>query len=858
MKAANALGALAGAAARRPWPVIALATVAGLLAIVGALALRPRADASTLVSSASSEYRQTQVYHRAFGEEPVTVLVQENLEKLLLSSDLARLVGLEGCLSGRIPASALGQVGGRHGPCGRLAASHAVKVVYGPGTFLSEAATQIDQEVERRSTQAQREAKLAGQAVQRAALARGDSEAEALALASSAEKATLASAKAELAALAVQYGITSLPSIANPEFVAAVVFDSSKPGGVPKSRFAYLFPSRDAALISVRLRAGLSEEERSHAIALIREAVAMKSWRLQSGGHYSISGEPVIVSDLTKAITNSIAILLIAVVVVMALALSLVFRGRPRLLPLVLALLAAALTFGLLYVAGGSLTIGTVAVLPILVGLAVDYSIQLLSRVAESEERYPLAARRAVIVEAASRGGPTIVTAAAASAAAILAVLLSPVPMVRSFGLLLVVGLAIALLCALSVGAAALAVRPQQTGRAAARGVRELWRRAGAALTGNPLTRALNRLALGEAVRRPGRVLAVAAVVAALGWGLDTQASVQTDIAQLVPQNLPSIRALTALEHATGVGGQVNVLVAAPNVATPRVIDWMARYEQRVLGRFGYSSARGCTTARLCPFFSLPELFGTGPHTQASINELLATVPPYFTNAVLAPGRRLGTLTFGVRLKGLNQSQQAQVIETMRAELHPPSGVHAEVVGLTALVARTGAQVASPLRRILTLIVAVLAAALVLLIAFRGNLRRVLAPLVPVVLATGWSGLVLYVLGIPLNPMSVLLGPLVVAVATEFSVLLAERHRQERAAGLGPAEALQRAYSRTGAAVGASAATATVGFGVLAFSQIAMLRDFGLVTLVDLTVAVAGVVIALPAALTIADRRGAP
>ena len=44
---------------------------------------------------------------------------------------------------------------------------------------------------------------------------------------------------------------------------------------------------------------------------------------------------------------------------------------------------------------------------------------------------------------------------------------------------------------------------------------------------------------------------------------------------------------------------------------------------------------------------------------------------------------------------------------------------------------------------------------------------------------------------------------------------------------------------------------------MLAFSQIAMLRDFGLVTLVDLTVAVAGVVIALPAALTIADRRAA-
>ena len=40
-------------------------------------------------------------------------------------------------------------------------------------------------------------------------------------------------------------------------------------------------------------------------------------------------------------------------------------------------------------------------------------------------------------------------------------------------------------------------------------------------------------------------------------------------------------------------------------------------------------------------------------------------------------------------------------------------------------------------------------------------------------------------------------------------------------------------------AVLASGVTSIAGFGVLAFSRIAMLRDFGLVTVVDLTVALA-------------------
>ena len=89
---------------------------------------------------------------------------------------------------------------------------------------------------------------------------------------------------------------------------------------------------------------------------------------------------------------------------------------------------------------------------------------------------------------------------------------------------------------------------------------------------------------------------------------------------------------------------------------------------------------------------------------------------------------------------------------------------------------------------------------------------------------------------VPLNPMSVTLGALVIAISTEFSVLLSERHRQERLAGYDTIEALRRSYRRTGAAVAASGVTAIAGFGVLALSDISMLRDFGLVTLIDLSV----------------------
>jgi hypothetical protein len=645
------------------------------------------------------------------------------------------------------------------------------------------------------------------------------------------------------------------------------------------------------------MRAGLSESERTRTIELIREAVAMPQWKLRHGERYLVTGVPVIVSDLTDSITHSIELLLIAVLLVMAASLGLIFTGRPRLLPLAIAVLAAALTFGALSLAGASLTVASIAVLPVLVGLAVDYAIQFQSRVQEESERDGGAARETVVVRAAAFGAPTIATAGAASAAAMLVLLLSPVPMVRGFGLLLVIGVIVAFLCALSAGAAVLTLAAREGGHRPTRArapqslrgiwaeIAGAWREAGELLRENPLTRGVSRGALIGAIRRPGRVLLAGLALAALGWGLDTQTHVETDITKLVPQNLSSLEGLNALERATGVGGEIDLMVSSKALTKPATIEWMSRYEKNVLKRYGYSSASGCGKARLCPAFSLPDLFSTqgasagqivpeegikssgrsskagkrnaptksGKLTQAEVTGLLDAIPPYFSQDVITPDRRVATLAFGIRLMSL--AQQQRLIDGMRASLHPPAGVSARLVGLPVLAAKSGAEVASPLRRVETLLASLAVVALVLLLAFGGDLRRALVPLVPIALASGWSALILFAVRVPLNPMSVTLGALVIAVSTEFSVLLSERHRQELLAGHDTVEALRRAYRRTGAAVAASGVTAIAGFGVLALSDIRMLRDFGLVTLVDLTVSLLGVLVALPAALI---RFGAP
>jgi predicted RND superfamily exporter protein len=154
--------------------------------------------------------------------------------------------------------------------------------------------------------------------------------------------------------------------------------------------------------------------------------------------------------------------------------------------------------------------------------------------------------------------------------------------------------------------------------------------------------------------------------------------------------------------------------------------------------------------------------------------------------------------------------------------------------------------------RYLVTVVSLVAVALLLAVVYR-SARRSLVPLIPILFATGWSSLVLWVAGVPLNPMSATLGALVVAIATEFSVLLSARYHEERRRGGTVGEALRRAYARTGMAVLASGITAIAGFAVLVLTDIRMLRDFGLVTVFDLGVALAGVLLVLPAALVWAE-----
>jgi hydrophobe/amphiphile efflux-3 (HAE3) family protein len=816
LSAGTWFGRVAAWAACHARSLLAIVAVVAVAAAVGATQLPTDAGVDTLVDSDSATAQATQRVRENFGEEPIVVLAKGELPQLILSDNLFRLLRLEGCLSGKVPKGA----NSIPGPCTELAEMGAVEFLTGPATFLNESVVQIDNQLRRL-----------------------------------AENVPADRFREYLLAVATKYGITSAPSITNEDFVATVVFDFSRPRGTPKARLSYLFPNAKSAQIVIRLKPDLSDAERRRAIGLIEAAVEdttpRKACKEQGkpapcfeleGGSYVVSGAPVVIDGVADALKDALLVLFAIAVAVMALVLFLVFKSRWPLLPLAIALLAAAITFGLLALVGGSLTMASIAALPILIGLAVDYAIQFQARSAES----------ASVIEGATRSGPTIAAACTATAVGFLALQLSPIPMVRGFGWVLTLGIIIAFVLALTVGLGALTL----LGRVAREGDAE---HPAQASPSRDRTRPPERL-LSLARTYPEVVLAVGIGLAVMGWAAGTQVETVTDIRELAPQNVKAVEGLNELQDTTGVSGELDVSIEADDLTDPQVVEWMAGFKQRALEAGGFSGeSPNCLKAEICPGPALSDFLVKGEErpTAKRIDATLSALSPYALRQVAPLDPQTGEvgrqalISFGIRAQSLDD-QQKLVDRVRDAVGEPPEGVEVELAGLSVIAAESAGALSSS--RYWLALAGIVLVGLALLLIYR-SWRRALVPLVPTVLATGWASLLLWLTGIPLNPMSAALGALTIAIATEFGVLLSGRFHEEREAGAGVEEALGRAYSRTGAAVLASGATAVAGFAVLIASDVQMLRDFGLVTVVDLGAALVGVLLILPATLLLLERR---
>ncbi|MBN8866312.1 MAG: MMPL family transporter [Solirubrobacterales bacterium] len=815
-------GGFAAATSRRPWPVIICAVLLAAVSIWAAAGMGSQNVTDAFFDKGSTAYKTNEQAEKAFGSDPVVVMAKGPLVETLSTYNLNKLATLETCLAGAIKEGR----GRLFKICRQLTDLRAAQLVTGPATFLGRAVGGITEVYQRQLK------RLAG-------LPKGP--------AGAAERQRVIGLAVEVIS---RYGLdlTEPPSLEDPTFVRRVVFGDGGVQAGPKPKLNYLFPSSDSAQIVIRLRSDLTDGQRSEAISLIKQAAADPSTQLRNVD-LVVSGSPVVFDGLNDELPIRVLILAAVAVVLMSLALLFAFGSIWRLLPLGLALGGVGVAAGLLRLCGGEFSLAALGAAPILIGLTVDYAVQLQARFDETGRMPADQAAR----EAAGRGVPMIATACLATAAGFAALMLSSLPLVSQFGLLLGGGVLVCFLFTFLVGFALLSLRGER--RPEPRRGR-VWDRA----------RDLVKPILATTIRAPGRVLLLALLLGAIGWAVSTQAQIRTEIGQLLPTRAGVVQDLLDVEDTTGTSGEIDLIVKAPDVTSPAVVAWTDQVRTEILAESGYGGEEpSCIGAELCPGPAIPDFVDPTSKglTSADVRSVLRSLPASDRKAIIAGGLvgkgdpTEAKVAFALR-SGSVDDQQAVIDRIERAVADsrggkgPPPGVSATVTGLPVVVASSASDLADS--RYLLVLAGIVAVGLVLLLVYRSP-RRVLVPLVPIVVAGGWSALIVAALDLSLNPLSTVLAVLVTAIATEFGVIISGRYFQEREGGASLTVALRRTYGRTGMAVATSGLTAIAGFAALGASDVAMLRDFGLIAVVDLAVALAGVLLVLPAMLVWLERR---
>lgn len=124
----------------------------------------------------------------------------------------------------------------------------------------------------------------------------------------------------------------------------------------------------------------------------------------------------------------------------------------------------------------------------------------------------------------------------------------------------------------------------------------------------------------------------------------------------------------------------------------------------------------------------------------------------------------------------------------------------------------------------------------------------------PVALATGLAGGVMYILGIKYTPLAATLGALIIGLGAEYYILVMTRYFEERKKGNTPIEAIQTSTSKIGMAILSSGATTAAGFAVLILSGFPILESFAIITVVIFILLIVLTFTVLPALLVPLDQ----
>ena len=588
------------------------------------------------------------------------------------------------------------------------------------------------------------------------------------------------------------------------------------------------------------------------------------------------SVSPAVVEDEYKEATESGMAPLIGIALLLIAGLILLFMRTLSDLLLTL----AGLLFSLIWIIGAEGWLGPEALgwigppssistmVPIIViSLTVDYAIQAVSHYREQR------AGGLPVVEAIRTGlrhvAVPLVLAAVTTIASFLANLFSPISTIADFGIVAGLGVGLSLIVMLTLVPAGRTIIDR---RREARGKLKAPRPVSAALPG--IGRAAEVLGAGVARRPAPYLIAVAGVTVWMGFaaaGLHSEFSIR----DILPRDGTVLNDMETLEEAVGGSTELASLLVTAEATETRTLLNLQDLEA------GFADERRRPAAAAGPletsFESLvadwtedsgepgdkydPELAALFDRAAAGV-QLDAALIQEFLDRLGAQEPALahglvndpdGPDTILVRFPAYtdDSAATAELQEEIEALWFGEDDTITATSG-SILAVEVTEQITSRQTEAITTTVAI--ALGVLAIFFWATVRRPTLAVIavgPIVLVLIWVLGTMALLGIPYSLLTSIITALSIGIGVDYTIHVIHRFREEFSHSRNPEKAAIRTLATTGSALLGSALTTAFGFGVLVFSPVEGIQQFGTTAAITIAYSLLVSILVVPPAMTV-------
>jgi hydrophobe/amphiphile efflux-3 (HAE3) family protein len=342
--------------------------------------------------------------------------------------------------------------------------------------------------------------------------------------------------------------------------------------------------------------------------------------------------------------------------------------------------------------------------------------------------------------------------------------------------------------------------------------------------------------------RNPIPVLLLAACIAFVGFQIDPTIPVESNENSFVPSDMPAKINIDKVTRILGSTDTADFFVTGTSVTGLDTFEWLEEFQEYELEH--HAELTGATSIVT---YVLQYNGGTMPETQAQLDAVLATIPSDIRKQYLS-GTESAVVRFSMMDLQMSQKDtlKEQIISDI-AFLEPPVGITVGSAGNFELYTSILGSLSKSKE---TMTVLGFLFVFVFLVVVYRHLHAV-SPIIPIVFIVGWNAVMMYILNIAYTPLTATLGSMTIGVAAEYTILVMERYAEEEERLHDHLAAIQESVQKIGTAITVSGLATFFGFSALCLSTFPIISNFGVTTLIAVAFSLAGAIFIMPAVLSL-------